>query len=70
VGLVCRKNGTQSGPGPAVNPQNESVLQPVLLSDENQIILGPKSDKNFDASYFGFLIFTTKPSAATVTRIH
>jgi hypothetical protein len=70
VGLVCRKEGTQSGPGPAVNPQNESVLQPVLLRDENQIILSPKSDKNFDESYFGFLVFTSKPSAATVAGIH
>jgi hypothetical protein len=40
------KEGTESGPSPAVDPENESELQPVPLGDEDQIILGPKGYQN------------------------
>ena len=51
------KEGAEPGPRPAVNPQNESVLQPVSLRDENQIILSPKGNQNLGESGYGEIVF-------------
>jgi hypothetical protein len=49
--LILRK--TQS----TLTATIESILQPVPLRDENQIILNPKSDQNFGESGYDEIIF-------------
>jgi hypothetical protein len=57
VNCAGRKEGTGSGPSPAVDPENESELQPVLLGDEDQIILGPKGYQNSREIDYGEIVF-------------
>ena len=54
---TSHKEGTQPGPGPAVNRENESVLQPVPLRNENQIILSLNLDQNFGESGYSEIVF-------------
>jgi hypothetical protein len=54
---TSRKEGTESGPSPAVDPENESELQPVPLGDEDQIILCPKGYQNSREIGYGEIVF-------------
>src|SRR5271156_912125 len=66
---VCRQSGSYAGCSSweherrqrgvlrAVNSQNENVLPPVLLRNENQIILSLKSDQNLGESDYGEIVF-------------
>jgi len=50
------KEDTESNPSPAVDPENESKLQPLPLRDEDQIVLGPKGDQNLYEIGYGEIV--------------
>ncbi len=54
---TSRKEGTEAGPGPAVDPDTQSELQAIPLRDENQIVLDSKGDQNARQIAYGEIVF-------------